>query len=94
MTRMTRFAPLAAAVLGLVAPLSAHAQKEGKPTVAIMVFDNGAYGKDRLDYDGLTKSVPAFLVTPPRPSPRQEPRWMRGRAHRSDRVRNRGSSDR
>ena len=64
MTRMTRFVPLAAALLGLVAPLSAQAQnKEGKPTVAILVFENGAFGKDARDYDGLTKGIPAFLVT-------------------------------
>jgi TolB-like protein len=64
MTRMTRVVPLAAALLGLVAPLSVQAQnKEGKPTLAILVFDNGAFGKDRADYEGLTKSVPAFLVT-------------------------------
>jgi len=61
---MTRFVPLAAAVLGLVAPLSAQAQnKEGKPTLAILVFENGAFGKDARDYDGLSKSVPSFLVT-------------------------------
>ncbi len=64
MTRMTRFVPLAAAVLGLVAPRAAvQAQKEGKPTLAILVFQNGAFGKDARDYDGLTKSVPAILVT-------------------------------
>jgi curli biogenesis system outer membrane secretion channel CsgG len=64
MTRMTRFVPMAAAVLGLVAPVAAvQAQKEGKPTVAILVFENGAFGKDARDYDGLGKSVPAFLVT-------------------------------
>ena len=46
MTRMTRFVTVAAAMLGLVAPLGAQASKDGKPTVAIMVFNNGAFGKD------------------------------------------------
>ena len=62
MNRITRLLPLAAALVGLVAPRSAlHAQ--GKPTVAIMSFENGAFGKDRGDYEGLTKGVPGFLVT-------------------------------
>ena len=62
MTRITRVVSLAAAVVGLAAPVAAvHAQ--GKPTVAILAFENGSFGKDAKDYDGLTKGVPGFLVT-------------------------------
>ena len=61
--RMTRFIPIAAALAAVLSPAAAQAQKEGKPTVAIMQFDNGAFGKDRLDYDGLSKGVPGILVS-------------------------------
>ena len=63
MTRIARFVSLAAGVVGLVVPLAAHAQKEGKPTVAILSFTNGSFGKDAKDYDGLTKGIPAMLIT-------------------------------
>ena len=64
MTRTARFVSLAAAVARLVAPLAmAQAQKEGMPTVAIMQFDNGTIGKDARDYDGLSKGIPAMLIT-------------------------------
>ncbi|HEY5440961.1 MAG TPA: hypothetical protein VIJ90_06730, partial [Gemmatimonadaceae bacterium] len=64
MTRTARFVSLAAAVAGLVAPLAvAQAQKEGMPTVAIMQFTNGSFGKDARDYDGLSKGIPAMLIT-------------------------------
>ena len=64
MTRTARFVSLAAAVAGLVAPLAtAHAQKEGKPTVAILYFNNGSFGPSAKDYDGLNKGIPDFLIT-------------------------------
>ena len=65
MTRRTsRFVSLAAAVIGLVAPVAAtHAQKDGKPTVAILSFNNGSFGKDAKDFDGLSKGIPDFLIT-------------------------------
>ncbi|MEP7001246.1 MAG: CsgG/HfaB family protein [bacterium] len=63
MTRIARFVSLAAAVAGLVAPLAAHAQKEGKPTVAILYFNNGSFGPSAKDYDGLSKGIPDFLIT-------------------------------
>ncbi|MEO8624863.1 MAG: CsgG/HfaB family protein [bacterium] len=63
MTRIARFVSLAAAVAGLVAPLAAHAQKEGKPTVAILYFNNGSFGPSAKDYDGLNKGIPDFLIT-------------------------------
>lgn len=61
MNRIARIASLAAAVVGLAAPAIAHAQ--GMPTVAIMSFDNGSFGKDAREYDGLSKGVPAMLIT-------------------------------
>jgi TolB-like protein len=64
MTRTARILSLAAAVVGLVAPLAAvHAQADGKPTVAILSFNNGSFGKDAKDYDGLSKGIPDFLIT-------------------------------
>lgn len=64
MTRTARFVSLAAAVACLVTPLAvAQAQKEGMATVAIMQFENGSFGKDARDYDGLTKGIPAMLIT-------------------------------
>src|SRR5258708_21921303 len=62
MTRMSRFALLAAAAVGLVAPLSA-VQAQGKPTVAIIQFNNNAFGPGARDYDGLAKGIADFLVT-------------------------------
>ena len=41
MIRIARFVSLAAGVVGLAAPVAAHAQKDGKPTVAILSFTNG-----------------------------------------------------
>jgi len=64
MNRIARIAMLAAAVIGAAAPLSqASAQKDGKPTVAIMFFNNNAFTKDARDYDGLSKGIADFLIT-------------------------------
>jgi TolB-like protein len=64
MTRIARLATVAAALAGLAAPFAAaHAQKAGKPTVAILYFNNNVFAKDARDYDGLSKGVPDFLVT-------------------------------
>jgi TolB-like protein len=63
MNRTARFA-IAAAVLGLAAPLaSATAQADGRPTVAIMFFNNNVFTKDARDYDGLSKGIADFLIT-------------------------------
>ncbi|MDB4912640.1 MAG: Curli production assembly/transport component CsgG [Gemmatimonadetes bacterium] len=64
MTRFARSVSLAAAVVGLAAPLPVFAQaSSGKPTVAVIQFTNGAFGKDSHDYDGLAKGIPDFLIT-------------------------------
>ena len=64
MNRIARFATIAAAAAGLAAPVaSLHAQQDNKPTVAIMYFNNNAFGPGAKDYDGLTKGVPDFLIT-------------------------------
>ena len=70
MTRTARFVSLAAAVAGLVAPLTAfHAQKDERPLVAITQFYNSSIGKDARDYDGLSKGIPSFLITDMQPNP-------------------------
>jgi TolB-like protein len=63
MTRLTRIALLAVAGAGLVAPPVTAAAQAGKPTVAIMYFNNNVFAKDAKDYDGLSKGVPDFLIT-------------------------------
>jgi len=64
MTRFARFAMVAAAALGIVAPAaSLSAQGAGKPTVAILYFNNNVFTSNARDYDGLSKGVPDFLVT-------------------------------
>jgi TolB-like protein len=63
MNRITRFATMAV-VAGLALPAAAAlAQKEGKPTVAIMFFNNNAYGAGARDFDGLSKGIADFLIT-------------------------------
>ena len=63
MTRANRIALLAFAAIGLVAPHATAVAQAGKPTVAIMYFNNNVFTKDARDYDGLMKGVPDFLVT-------------------------------
>lgn len=63
MNRIARLFTLAAVAAGFVAPAAAQAQKEGKPTVAILWFNNGSFGKDAKDFDGLNKGIPDFLIT-------------------------------
>ena len=64
MTRIARFVTLAAAAVGLAAPLTAvQAQADTRPTVAVLFFNNGSFGKDAKDYDGLSKGIPDFLIT-------------------------------
>ena len=62
MTRLTRIALLSLAVTAVVSPRDVVAQS-GKPTVAIMYFNNNVFTKDARDYDGLAKGVPDFLIT-------------------------------
>ena len=64
MNRFIRFATTAAVVAGITVPAaSARAQKDGKPTVAIMFFNNNAFGAGARDYDGLSKGIADFLIT-------------------------------
>ena len=63
MTRLFRFAALALAGAGLVAPLAAAAAQAGRPTVAIMYFNNNVFTKEAREYDGLSKGVADFLIT-------------------------------
>ena len=62
MNRIVRFAVVATAAI--VAPSAfLLAQGAGKPTVAILAFNNNVFTRDARDYDGLMKGVPDFLVT-------------------------------
>jgi TolB-like protein len=63
MTHRTRIALLALAGVALIAPRETAVAQAGKPTVAIMYFNNNVFTKDARDYDGLMKGVPDFLVT-------------------------------
>jgi len=54
---------MACAGAALAAPGSAASAQDGKPTVAIMYFNNNVFTKDARDYDGLMKGVPDFLIT-------------------------------
>ena len=63
MTRFIRIAALALAGAGLAAPLGTAAAQAGRPTVAIMYFNNNVFTKDARDYDGLSKGVADFLIT-------------------------------
>jgi TolB-like protein len=63
MTRLTRIAAVALAGAAFVAPLEAAVAQGGKPTVAIMYFNNNVFTKDARDYDGLSKGVADFLIT-------------------------------
>jgi TolB-like protein len=64
MDRFIRLASIAVAAAGLALPhATALAQKDGKPTVAIMFFNNNAFGSGARDYDGLSKGIADFLIT-------------------------------
>ena len=63
MNRLARIALLALAGAIVVVPSSAAVAQAGKPTVAIMYFNNNVFTKDARDYDGLSKGVPDFLIT-------------------------------
>jgi TolB-like protein len=64
MNRFIRLATIAVAAAGLALPhATALAQKDGKPTVAIMFFNNNAFGAGARDYDGLSKGIADFLIT-------------------------------
>ena len=66
MTRMKIVTTLTAAALALapvVPSAPAQAQGDQRPTVAIMYFNNGSFGKDAKDYDALGRGVADFLIT-------------------------------
>ena len=63
MTRLFRTVVLALAGVGLVAPARVAAAQAGRPTVAIMYFNNNVFTKEARDYDGLSKGVADFLIT-------------------------------
>jgi TolB-like protein len=44
-------------------PGAALAQGDARPIVVVFSFDNNAIGKDRADYDGMSKGVQDLLIT-------------------------------
>ena len=66
MTRLKIVTTLAAAALAyapVVPSAPVQAQSDQRPTVAIMYFNNGSFGKDAKDYDALGRGVADFLIT-------------------------------
>ncbi|MBI2796870.1 MAG: hypothetical protein HYX65_09215 [Gemmatimonadetes bacterium] len=65
MTRLKIVTTLAAAALALAPALSMAqaAAQDQRPTVAIMYFNNGSFGRDARDYDALGRGVADFLIT-------------------------------
>lgn len=63
MNRITRFATVALVATGLGLPLATLSAQGGKPTVAILSFNNNVFTRDARDYDGLSKGVADFLIT-------------------------------
>ncbi len=65
MTRIIRSLMLASAVAGVMLPGSQAAaqSKAGKPTLAILNFNNNVISKDARDYDGLNKGIADVLIT-------------------------------
>ncbi len=59
----TRFVTtLAALGLAALAAPPARAQGDVRPTVAVMYFNNGSFGKERADYDALGRGIADFLI--------------------------------
>ena len=54
---------LAALGLAVLAAPPARAQADVRPTVAVLYFNNGSYGKDRADYDALGRGIADFMIT-------------------------------
>ena len=63
MTRLIRTVVLTLAAAGVVAPARVAVAQAGRPTVAIMYFNNNVFTKEARDYDGLSKGVADFLIT-------------------------------
>lgn len=66
MTRPSLVTTLAAAALAIASALPASragAQADQRPTVAIMYFNNGSFGKDAKDYEALGRGVADFMIT-------------------------------
>ena len=54
---------LAALGLAVLAAPPARAQADARPTVAVLYFNNGSFGKDRADYDALGRGIADFMIT-------------------------------
>lgn len=61
---VTTLAAVALAMALAIAPAATvAAQADARPTVAIMYFNNGSFGKDAKDYEALGRGVADFLIT-------------------------------
>lgn len=53
-------------MLATLAPLAAFAPlaaQSNAPVVAVLVFDNGSFGKDKADFDGIGKGIADIMIT-------------------------------
>lgn len=62
MKRSLKFLAVLAPVLAFM-PAVAPAQSSNAPVVAVLVFENGSFGKDRQDYDGIGKGIMDLMIT-------------------------------
>ncbi len=63
MTHLTRFATLAAAVIGVAVPVApVAAQADTRPAVAVLPFDNVVASPDARQFDGLRSTIAEALV--------------------------------
>ncbi|MBI3791520.1 MAG: hypothetical protein HY275_11665, partial [Gemmatimonadetes bacterium] len=63
MQRTRLVTTLAALGLAVLAAPPARAQADVRPTVAVLYFNNGSFGKDRADYDALGRGIADFMIT-------------------------------
>jgi TolB-like protein len=63
MQRTRLVTTLAALGLAVLAAPPARAQADARPTVAVLYFNNGSFGKDRADYDALGRGIADFMIT-------------------------------
>lgn len=61
---MKRFLKVLAAIAPMIALVPALAVAQtGAPVVAVLVFENGSFGKDAKDFDGIGKGIMDLMIT-------------------------------
>lgn len=63
MSRLARLAAAATLALPFALPAVARAQADKRPVVAVLYFDNRAFGKAAADYENFGKGVADLLIT-------------------------------